>query len=146
MLRFSGGRLATFVTSFGSADQSCYKIVGTRGSLEVEHAYEWQSSISHLLKIGDRKTKTEYAKRDQFGPEIIYFSDCILNNKDPEPSGKEGLLDVKVIQALYKSAETGEAIRLSVDSKEKRPGIDQSIREPALKETQDLIHASAPHS
>jgi glucose-fructose oxidoreductase len=32
--------------------------------------------------------------------EIEYFSDCLLNNKQPEPTGQEDLADVRIIQAL----------------------------------------------
>jgi len=35
----------------------------------------------------------------QFGAETAYFSDCILQDRDPEPDGEEGLLDVRVIAA-----------------------------------------------
>ncbi|MBN8554246.1 MAG: Gfo/Idh/MocA family oxidoreductase [Deltaproteobacteria bacterium] len=146
VLRFSEDRLATFTTSFGSADQAVYKIVGTKGSLEVENAYEWQSAITHSLKIGDKKSKTKYSKRDQFGPELIYFSDCILKNKDVEPSGEEGLRDVKIIQALYASAERNIPIRLeSLESKKNQPSVNQSIKVPPLEKA-ELVHAEPPHS
>jgi hypothetical protein len=40
------------------------------------------------------------AKRDPFAAELVYFSDCILKDKDPEPSGTEGLLDVRMVQTV----------------------------------------------
>ena len=44
---------------------------------------------------------------DEVAPEIIYFSDCIRTGKTPEHSGREGLPDVRIIRALYRSARTG---------------------------------------
>ena len=40
ILRFPEGRLATFSCSFGAADVSSYRIVGTKGDLRVEPAYD----------------------------------------------------------------------------------------------------------
>src|SRR5207247_8095514 len=41
VLRFPNDRLATFVSSFGAADVASYGILGTRGDLHVEQAYEY---------------------------------------------------------------------------------------------------------
>jgi hypothetical protein len=35
------------------------------------------------------------------------FSNCILDDKEPESSGTEGLTDVQIIRALDRSIETG---------------------------------------
>ena len=43
-----------------------------------------------------------FPKRDQFAPELLYFSDCIRKDREPEPSGREGLADVRVIRALLR--------------------------------------------
>jgi len=53
-----------------------------------------------------------YKKRDQFGPELAYFSKCILNNEEPEPNGLEGLADVCVINAIQESAEKDQPIAI----------------------------------
>ena len=58
--------------------------------------------LKHYLTI-DGKTKTRtFARRDQFAPELLYFSDSILKNIEPEPSGEKGLADVRVVRALYR--------------------------------------------
>lgn len=35
--------------------------------------------------------------------EIEYFSECIINDVDPEPSGEDGLKDLQVIESAYKN-------------------------------------------
>ena len=42
LLRYDGGRVAAFVTSFNAADVASYRIVGTKGQLHVDPAYEYQ--------------------------------------------------------------------------------------------------------
>lgn len=143
ILKFPDERLASFTTSFGAADISAYQIIGTEGNLRVDPAYEFAADLKHHLTIKGKTRQRTFPKRDQFAPELIYFSDCVLNNKQPEPSGEEGLADVRIIRALYQSAETGEPIRLDAFEKEKRPTIDQEIHQPPVKKP-ELVRAATP--
>jgi len=72
------------------------------------------------------------------------FSDCILNGKTPEPSGKEGLADVRIIRALYRAAATGEPVKLADFDRQTRPTIEQEIPEPPVKKP-ELVRAASPH-
>jgi predicted dehydrogenase len=101
-LRFAEDRVATFTCSFRAADVSEYEMVGTKGSLRADPAYEFATDLKMKLTM-DSKTR----ESDQFAPQLIYFSDCILNNRDPEPSGREGMADVQVVIAIYESLKTG---------------------------------------
>ena len=49
---------------------------------------------------------------DQFAAEISYFSSCILQDRQPEPSGIEGLQDVRLVEAIYRSARDGRPVTL----------------------------------
>jgi glucose-fructose oxidoreductase len=133
VLRFSGDRLAAFVTSFNASDVGSYQIVGTKGQIRVDPAYEYAEGLRYELTVNG-KTKTKaIGKRDQFAPELLYFSDCILNDRKPEPSGEEGLQDVRIIQTLYRSAKTGRSIRIPSFANPKRPSAAQTIRRPGIR-------------
>jgi predicted dehydrogenase len=132
LLRFEGDRIAAFVTSFNAADVSSYRIVGTKGHVRVDPAYEYAEGLASELKIGDKTTRKRIPKRDQFAPELLYFSDCILRNRQPEPSGEEGLQDVRIVQALYKSAKTGRAVKIPPFRAAKQPTSRQLIRRPGI--------------
>ncbi|MEO7136716.1 MAG: gfo/Idh/MocA family oxidoreductase, partial [Gemmatimonadales bacterium] len=84
-----------------------------------------------------------FPKRDQFAPELISFSECILTGAAPEPSGWEGYADVRVIRALYRSAEIGQPVALPPFTKEDRPSLAQEIRRPAVRKP-DLVNTEAP--
>jgi predicted dehydrogenase len=133
LLRFEEGRVAAFVTSFNAADIGSYQIVGTKGHLHVDPAYEYAEGLGYELTIGGKTTRKRIGKRDQFAPELLYFSDCILKNREPEPSGEEGLQDVRIVQALYESAETGKAVGLPPFEPAKRPQGRQRITRPGVK-------------
>ncbi|MEP6801954.1 MAG: Gfo/Idh/MocA family oxidoreductase [Acidobacteriota bacterium] len=143
ILRFPGDRLATFTSSFGAASSHHYDVFGTKGRLRVEPAFEFAEGMSHEVKIGQKVRAKTFGKRDQIAPEILAFSECVTTGRAPEPSGREGLADVRVIRALYRSAETGRSVKLPPFEKRKRPGIDQEVRRPPVHESK-LVHADAP--
>src|SRR5918999_2939864 len=122
ILRFPGReRLASFTCSFGAADVSSYRVVGTKGDLVMDPAYEYAGELKQRITVNGRSRERTFAKRDQFAPELIHFSECILTGAEPEPSGWEGLADVRVIRALYRSADTAQAVSLEPFSKDDRP-------------------------
>lgn len=143
ILRFPDERLASFTTSFGASDISAYEIVGTEGHLRLDPAYEHASPLKHHLTINGKTRERVFPKRDQFAPELTYFSDCVINDEQPEPSGTEGLADVRIIRALYRSSETGQPIKLEDFEKAERPSMEQEIQEPPTKKPQ-LVRAASP--
>jgi predicted dehydrogenase len=132
LLRFPEERLASFTCSFGASDVSAYELVGTEGELRVEPAYEYVGELKHRLTLKGKIRERTFSARDQFAPELIYFSNCIINDVNPEPSGAEGLADVRVIRALYHSAEVGRPIQLEPFIKGQRPGMEQEISRPPV--------------
>jgi predicted dehydrogenase len=142
LLRFPDERLASFTCSFGAADVSAYELIGSEGNLRVEPAYEYVGELRHRLTVKGKTRERTFSSRDQFAPELIYFSDCIINNLDPEPSGAEGLADVRVIRALYRSAEGGRPVLLEPYIKRQRPGMEQEITRPAV-EKPELINVQS---
>lgn len=144
ILRFPGReRLASFTCSFGAADVSMYQVVGTQGELVTDPAYEYAGELKQRITIDGRTREKTFGKRDQFAPELIHFSDCILNGETPEPSGQEGLADVRVIQALYRSADTGQPMSLDPFDKADRASLDQEIRRPPVRQP-ELVNTEAP--
>jgi len=141
ILRFPQDRLASFTCSFGADPVSNYILVGTKGSLRVEPGYEYQTEIKHYLTIREKTKARVFPKRDQFAPELIYFSNCILKNKKPEPSGEEGLADVRIIQALHKSSELNAPVKLTPGRRSRRPGPELQIERPPIKKPAKLVHA-----
>jgi predicted dehydrogenase len=132
ILRFDGERLASFVTSFNAADVGSYRIVGTKGHVRVDPAYEYAEGLVYELTVNGKTTRKRTRKRDQFAPELVHFSECILNDRQPEPSGEEGLQDVRIIQALYESSETGKPVAIPPFARERRPDKRQTITRPPV--------------
>jgi glucose-fructose oxidoreductase len=143
ILRFPDERLASFTCSFGAADISRYTVVGTKGVMTSDPAYEYAMNIEEEIITGGKKSKRKFAKRDQFAAQIDYFSDCILENRTPEPSGLEGLADVRIVRGLYESARSGKAVALPPFPRKKKPSIVQEIHRPAHGKPQ-TVNAQSP--
>jgi glucose-fructose oxidoreductase len=145
ILRFDGGRVASFVCSFNAADEASYRVVGTKGQLVVHDAYEYAEGLSYELTVGERTTRKRIGKRDQFAPELLHFSDCIRRNTEPEPSGEEGMQDVRIIEALYESADTGKVVTLPPHREARRPSGRQIVRRRGVRKP-SLVRARSASS
>jgi predicted dehydrogenase len=143
ILDFPGERLAQFCVSNSVAGVSSYRIAGTEGDLRVEPGFEYVEPLEHYLTL-DGKTKHQtFKKGDQFAPEIRYFSDCIVNDREPEPSGEEGYLDVRVVEAILESTKTGRAVSLPPYERGRRPSIEQADHARPIKKP-DVVKAPSP--
>lgn len=144
VMKFPNERLAQFTSSFGASDTSAYDLVGTKGSIHLENAYEYQTERTLITMMGEEKNEKKFSKVDQFAPELIYFSDCLLDNKEPEPSGYEGWMDVRIILAIYQSALSGQPVPIKPLAIRKRPDAHQIINRPPVKKPE--VVGAAPAS
>jgi len=141
VLRFPGERLATFTCSFGAHDASLVTLVGDDGWIRLDNAFDFRGD-RHLQQEGGRDPGTRtFPESDQFGPQLAYFSRCIREDRDPEPDGGEGLMDVRIIRALYESMETGRSVELDLH-RGRRPEPDMAERYPAL-ESPEMVDGSS---
>jgi predicted dehydrogenase len=144
VLRFPGERLATFTCSFGAADTATYRIVGTEGDLCLDSAYEYAEGMEMTVTVKGKEREQSFAKTDQFAAELLHFSDCVLGGKEPRPSGREGMADIRVIQALLESARTGKSVSLRSFAPGARPEPKQEIRRPAIPKPPELVKVTPP--
>ncbi len=143
MLRFPGDRLAGFAMTFGGAPSDEWELVGTKGSLSLRHAFEYHQAKELVTTIGGKEHKQSFSKRDQFGGEIEYFSECILGGRQPEPSGAEGLADIRIIEALTQSISEGRPISIPPYELDARPSPDQEKKLWPVK-AKKIVRAAAP--
>jgi predicted dehydrogenase len=143
ILRFPKDRLATLTCSFGVAAADSYEVVGTKGDLWMKPAYDYHENLQLRVKVdGDEKVST-IPIHDQFAPELEYFANCIRNDEEPEPSGREGLADIRIVQAVNASISSGRPIKLDPFEKKTRPSLNQKFEKPRIKPPA-AVHASAP--
>ncbi|KQU01071.1 glucose-fructose oxidoreductase [Methylobacterium sp. Leaf469] len=143
-LRFPGNRLAQFVLSYYGNTLDTYAVVGTKGSVEVNPAYMYGKPLEHTVTLGESKSHASFKNTDHFGGELKYFSDCILEDRKPEPDGEEGYADVRVLEGIVQALKTGGPVALEPFTRTKR--IDTKAQEETLRAQKSpaLVNTSNP--
>ena len=144
VLRFPDDRVASFTCSFGAATTSSFRIVGTEGDLRLDEAYAYSMPREMVITVNEKSTTYRWREVDQFAPELEYFADCVLADRQPEPDGYEGLTDVRIITSLYESARIGRPVRLQPLGKTRHPEPSQARTKPKIHEP-ELVEVEVPH-
>ena len=125
-LRFPGDRLAQFIVSFGADDRDSYRVVGTKGQIEVDSAYRLDRPISLRITSGGKVTEKNFPQYDHFSGQAHYFSDCILKGIRPEPDGGDGANDVRALLAIEAASRTGQAQKIASPPRPSHPTPDMA--------------------
>ncbi len=143
-LRFPQNRLAQFNLSYFGNPTNSLVAVGTEGTLELDPAYTFGKGLEQTISIDEKKEEHSFKNIDHFGGELKYFSDCILNDENPEPNGEEGFADVRVLEGIMTALESGQAVALAPFERSRR--IDTERQKTTLRavSTPELVHAGNP--
>ena len=143
-LRYPGGKLAQFTVSYFANSVDSYIIAGTKGSIHMSPAYGFGEGLEQNLTIGEKKSSKTFKATDQFGGELRYFSQCILEDKDPEPDAEEGLADLRVLEGIQKAIETGAPVKLAPFQRSGRIDPDTQEQILSLPHIPEPVDASSP--
>ncbi len=143
-LRLPGDRFAQFVVSYYLNGVETLTIAGTKGSITLNPAYTFGKSLEQIRTIGQDTEHQVFKATDQFGGEMKYFSDCILEDRTPEPDGEEGLADILVIEAVVKALKSGGPVAVEPLARSRR--IDPDAQEQRLSPVSppETVNADSP--
>ena len=144
VLRFPKERIAQFVVSYSAASIDSFTVVGTKGSIEMNPGFTYGKPLEQFVKIESSENHESFKTTDQFGGEMKYFSDCILNGRDPEADGEEGLADVRVIEGILKAIETGLPQKLPPFQRTRRIDVEAQLERLSQVHPPKDVHASSP--
>jgi glucose-fructose oxidoreductase len=68
---------------------------------------------------------------------------CIQEDREPEPSGREGLGDVRIIEAIYRSAIERRPVQIPAPPQDEWPDASQLTRRPPIQEA-PLVNVASP--
>jgi predicted dehydrogenase len=144
-LDFGSGRIATITASYGSTTTSYFNVIGTAGTVRLSPAFDLDTPLTLEVQTAAGTEREQYPMSDQFAPEIIEFCRCITEHTEPESSGLEGLADVRIIEAIERSAAGGHLIDLPDFKKPRRPDLTQTAQVPPARNHAPLVHARNHH-
>ena len=107
--RFPSGALASCTTSYGSGLINRFRVHTDRGWFGLDPAFNYGGNKG--LR-SDNKAIALQAP-DLFAAEMDDFARCILEDSESRVAGEEGLRDVKIMMAIYESARSGRAVRIT---------------------------------
>ncbi|NWK94473.1 glucose-fructose oxidoreductase [Sphingobium lactosutens] len=113
-LRFPSGIVANCISSYSSSHNG-YRVIGTEGWIDMEPATPYSGQTMTIRKDGVTAPRTLPAPaKNQFAGQLDHLAECILNNRTPIVAGQEGLADLRVIEAIYRSAAERTSVRIGV--------------------------------
>jgi xylose dehydrogenase (NAD/NADP) len=109
-LRFPDGSLAQFDCALTLERREWYEVAGTEGSLGVADAF---LPGNDTVSIEERRGRGETVRHpvdgaDEYRLMVEHFADCVLQNQAPRYPVSEAAANLRVIEALYHSARTGQ--------------------------------------
>ena len=106
-LEYPNKAIANFWASY-TTDVSELVIEEERGWHKIHNAFEYNN-----IKSETREEQLEFENVYQQVLQIDDFADCIINNKEVKVSGEMGLQDIRIIEAVYASAEANQKLKIS---------------------------------
>jgi len=111
-MRFDGNILMQFDSSFAIPFHAFMEIVGSEGTLSIPHPFKPETNEKIYL-TRDGKTETIKIKgQELYLGEVEDMADAILLGKEPRISLDDSRSNVKTINALLESAQTGQAVNI----------------------------------
>ena len=114
-MRFPSGLLATCDTSYGTNTNGWFRLYGSKGSIQMDTAFSYEGvalKVGGPAHSGDSDTLPD-SNPHQFTREADHLADCILQNKVPRSAGEEGLRDMRILEAIYRSCKEARAVKLT---------------------------------
>lgn len=143
ILRFPNNRLAQFTVSYFGNTLDTYHVVGTKGTLELNPSYMYGQPLEEFAKYDKKEKHESFKNTDHFGGEMKYFSQCVIDGTDPEADGYEGLADVRVIEAIVRSMQSGHFEKVEAVNIQRRIDPKQEQKLSAVK-TPEMVNTSNP--
>jgi predicted dehydrogenase len=113
-LVFPEGLVMQATASYGAAQASFLHVHGEKGWAALDPAFAYDEERRLFGKIGGKWFEKKFKVMDEFALELDAFADCIRRKRDPAPDGHEGLRDVVVMQAIYRSARENRPVPINV--------------------------------
>jgi predicted dehydrogenase len=116
---FPSGLVAQASTCYSAALNSMLYLEGTLGSVSLTPAFPYEHVRVLNARLGDELVHREFPVVDEFGPQIDAFSQAVRGGPRPPSCGRDGYVDMAIIEAIYGAAQSGilQAVNLQGDAK-----------------------------
>ena len=111
-MMFESGALATVKSSL-EHEYICYlNVYGSKGVIRVTHMFNEDAPV--LLSTDKGIERFAFDATNRYAAQLEYFSDCVLHGKKPRWGIDDAIENMKVIDALYRSARSGQVEKVEI--------------------------------
>jgi predicted dehydrogenase len=110
VLEYADGAIATVTSSFDTVTTQRYRVEAADGWLETEAAFNAGEKTTLRYAVDGREVTETFDAADAYRAEVEHFVDCVENDRRPRTDAAEATNNMAAIDALYESAERGEAV------------------------------------
>ncbi|RKE49974.1 MULTISPECIES: Gfo/Idh/MocA family oxidoreductase [unclassified Sphingomonas] len=113
-LEFPSGAIAGCQSMY-SANQNHILLMGDKGRIELEPATRYDGNKMWTGRDGRETAITSPPpgpSKTQFTGQLDHLAECILDGREPIVSGEEGLRDMRIVEAIYRSVREGRTVKL----------------------------------
>jgi predicted dehydrogenase len=112
-MKFPSGLIANCVSSYSSG-HNAFRVTGTKGWVGMEPATSYEGHRMWTRTKGTTEDVTlAVPAKNQFVAQLDHLAESVLGGIPLRASGEEGLRDMRLIEAIYRSAREGRAIQLA---------------------------------
>lgn len=115
MIQFDNDMTLAFETSWVrpiAEDCNYLELFGDKAGVKMEPELEFYTEENNYFLTEKPVITKNNEFNDIFGRELAHFVDCVANGVECRNPGKDGLELMKIIDAIYKSAETKSEVKL----------------------------------
>lgn len=112
LIRYDNGAVTHLETSYSlNGESSGNKILyGSKGGLDLSKGVKIYSEYNDFLADIDIKTDNYKKSGNMFDLEMAHFVDCVANGTECLAKAEDGLVVMKILDAIYESARTGHEV------------------------------------
>jgi xylose dehydrogenase (NAD/NADP) len=101
-VEFEDGVLGSYSASQAAVRSSHLHVTGTGGELRLEPVFFGE--IEATVRDGARETSVEFEQGNAIREEFDYFASRVLTDREIDPNGRHGLVDMEAIDGIYEAA------------------------------------------
>jgi predicted dehydrogenase len=112
---FPSGVIATLSCSYAMHNFKVFSVSGEQGNARMDPAYGTSGLRVYVERStggGGGVTEMRMGDIDHFAAEVDHLALCIRNDVKPRTPGEEGVQDMKIVEAVYQSAASGQTVKL----------------------------------
>ena len=106
-MKFPSGKTANLYTTYNLNGYNQFTVFAEQGQFGMKKAFGYQGQNGWTSRDD---VKLEFPATDHFQVQMELFSQAIMDGKDWQVNGTEGLRDILACEAIYKSIAEGKPV------------------------------------